>query len=524
MKKKNKNKRAGHIQRPYANVNHTPTLSVCMIVKNEEENLPRALGSIQGLADEIIVVDTGSTDRTVEIARTFGAKVYFFEWCDDFSAARNESLRHATCDHILWLDGDDELPKKEHEKIKKDLLIKKDHAFYLHIKNNLQSHENVSIQLRMFPNKRGIRFSGRVHEQVYDAIVDAGIKMSLCHATIIHHGYLNNEDIIKKLKRNEVLLKQELENNPDKANTLLFLARTLKGLNKIDEASHCLDILIERAREGVEFRSTDLFRIVLVEKTSILCLNNRLGDAISLMEEFNAPQGKDNLINFTMAELYYKSGDYENAYRYLERMRSETFEAWLLPINPRVCRRNLNTYLGVSSLFVKDYATARMCFNDLIYDEPDNREYYHYLILCEERAGNIDRAIKICAEASERFEGEASFMKKRLFLLIEKGDINGACNELALIDSIHYDLEVLTGGFLLGCLTLNLNRINHFYELLLKTLLMQYKPFPEDCLKIKGMLEKLGEGKSLSFFERGLNYLVDLPDIQDERSKINPIE
>ncbi|MCX8022897.1 MAG: glycosyltransferase family 2 protein, partial [Syntrophorhabdaceae bacterium] len=254
-----------------------------MIVKNEEENLPRVLGSIQGLADEIIVVDTGSTDRTVEVAKSFGAKVYFFEWCDDFSAARNESLRHATCDYILWLDGDDEVPKSEHIKIKKDLSEKKYGAFYLHIKNNLQNDENISIQLRIFPNRRDIKFSGRIHEQIYDALRAMNVPMFLSDATIIHHGYYDNLDTIKKLKRNKNILLKELEEHP--ANiiyTLFFLTRTLRGLNELNEASIYIDKIIEKGRIDREFAKSDIMKISLTEKAAILCSQGRIEDAISL--------------------------------------------------------------------------------------------------------------------------------------------------------------------------------------------------------------------------------------------------
>ena len=79
-----------------------------MIVKNEQENLPTCLASVEGIFDEIIVVDTGSTDRTKEIACEFGAKVFDFEWVDSFAAARNEVLAHATGDYAFWLDADDE--------------------------------------------------------------------------------------------------------------------------------------------------------------------------------------------------------------------------------------------------------------------------------------------------------------------------------------------------------------------------------------------------------------------------------
>ena len=88
-----------------------------MIVKNEEENLPRCLASVEGIFDEIIVVDTGSTDRTKEIAREFGAKVFDFEWIDSFAAARNEALSHATGDYAFWLDADDVVEPVERVKL-----------------------------------------------------------------------------------------------------------------------------------------------------------------------------------------------------------------------------------------------------------------------------------------------------------------------------------------------------------------------------------------------------------------------
>lgn len=514
MKKKNKKNKNRHFYKEKTDkpiqTSNTPTLSVCMIVKNEEENLPRVLSSIQGLADEIIVVDTGSMDRTVEIARNFGAKVYFFEWCDDFSAARNESLRHATCDYILWLDGDDEVPKPEHEIIKKDLLLKRGNAFYLHIKNSMDNNEDISIQLRIFPNKKGIRFYGKVHEQVYDAIVNAKIMMSLCDAVIIHHGYYSKDEISKKLSRNIEILKKELEENPDNTTTLFFLARTLRGLNKTEEASYYLDKLIEKAKEDIKFRSTDLFRIALFEKSSILCLNSKPHEAISLIENMKTPDEKDNLLTFTLGELYYKTGDYGNAYRYLNRIKNETFKNWLLPVDPETCIKNLKTYLGISSLFAKDYDTGRLCFGYLINIEPDNKEYYHYLILSEEKAGNIDKALKLCSDALIRFEKEPSFIKKRFLLLIEKGDLDGAIDELNLIEESLYDLEVIAGGFLINCLALNLNGINHFYRLLFNNLFIPEKPFPEDYQKIMDILKKLNENKALSLFERGIKHLLGL--------------
>jgi glycosyltransferase involved in cell wall biosynthesis len=92
-------------------------VSLTMIVRDEEENLGNCLASVRGAFDEIIIVDTGSTDRTVEIARSFGARVFEFAWVDSFSAARNEALSHATGDYAFWLDADDVVEPREREKL-----------------------------------------------------------------------------------------------------------------------------------------------------------------------------------------------------------------------------------------------------------------------------------------------------------------------------------------------------------------------------------------------------------------------
>ncbi len=95
------------------------TISLCMIVKNEERVLGRCLESVQEIADEIIIVDTGSEDRTKEIAEKYHARVFEQEWQDDFSRARNYSFSHAEMDYCMWLDADDIITKSEALKLKR---------------------------------------------------------------------------------------------------------------------------------------------------------------------------------------------------------------------------------------------------------------------------------------------------------------------------------------------------------------------------------------------------------------------
>src|SRR3989338_5293163 len=94
------------------------TISLCMIAKDEEKYLEQCLSSVKGLVDEIIIIDTGSKDKTKEIAKKFNAKIFDFKWVDDFSAARNESLKQAAKDWILVLDADEVIEEKDLGKIK----------------------------------------------------------------------------------------------------------------------------------------------------------------------------------------------------------------------------------------------------------------------------------------------------------------------------------------------------------------------------------------------------------------------
>lgn len=95
------------------------TVSLCMIVRNEENSLERCLSCVKDIVDEIVIVDTGSTDKTKEIAASCGAVVYDFEWVDDFAAARNYSFARATCEYILWLDADDWIQEADRKRLKK---------------------------------------------------------------------------------------------------------------------------------------------------------------------------------------------------------------------------------------------------------------------------------------------------------------------------------------------------------------------------------------------------------------------
>lgn len=144
------------------------SLSVCLIVKNEEEVIARCLNCVKKFADEIIVADTGSTDRTVEIAKTFTDKVYYFEWCDDFSAARNFAFGKASGDYLMWLDADDVISDENCEKIKRLLSGADFDIAFLPYAASFDGDRPTFeyFRERIIKNNCGFRFEGAVHEAI----------------------------------------------------------------------------------------------------------------------------------------------------------------------------------------------------------------------------------------------------------------------------------------------------------------------------------------------------------------------
>jgi GT2 family glycosyltransferase/tetratricopeptide (TPR) repeat protein len=201
-------------------------LSVCLIVKNEERFLGQCLASVKGLAHQIVVVDTGSADRTVEIAKEHGAQVHSFAWCDDFSAARNAALEHATGDWVLMLDADEELPPEQHAALRKLLHTPSVISWRLPLQDVGREAEGCSYVPRLYRNTPGLYYAGRVHEQVFTSIEERraewGLDTRLGDATLRHHGYTKDLTLERdKVGRNLRLLEHAVLETPGDTNLLM---------------------------------------------------------------------------------------------------------------------------------------------------------------------------------------------------------------------------------------------------------------------------------------------------------------
>jgi glycosyltransferase involved in cell wall biosynthesis len=250
----------------------SPTLSLCMIVKNEEKYLPQCLESVKSIVDEMVIVDTGSTDRTAEIAESFGAKMFHHPWNNDFAEARNVSLRHATCDWILVLDADEVIALQDLPKIK-TLIRNKDAAGYILVTRTYQNSSTLSEwqgvehpcpeakgyagyipspHVRLFRRDKEIYFEGKVHEIVEYAISRKGGKIVETDIPIHHYGYISDKDSVKQKEKLYRRLIEEAETGkePGDARSYLYKGITCIELKMYDKAEKFLNKAAAMAPEN----------------------------------------------------------------------------------------------------------------------------------------------------------------------------------------------------------------------------------------------------------------------------------
>ena len=235
-----------------------PGVSLCMIVKDEEANLARCLASVKPIVDEMVVVDTGSTDRTRDIAEFFGARVYDFEWSDDFAEARNFSLSKAKGDWILIMDADEIDIPQDYKRFRK-LVAKKPSGLtaysiitrnYCNMANTIGWIPNTgqyiseeaglgwlsSEKVRLFSNSSQIKFEGAVHEMVDPVLKRLSIEMKKCSIPVHHYGRLDAGKLARKDQAYYEIGRKKLLKNGGDIGTVRELAIQATVLERNSEA------------------------------------------------------------------------------------------------------------------------------------------------------------------------------------------------------------------------------------------------------------------------------------------------
>lgn len=260
-----------------------PLLSYCMIVKNEAEGLEENLANARPFVDEIIIVDTGSTDGTVGIAKEYADEVIEIEWPDSFSAARNVGLERASGEYIMYLDGDEAITNPDHwRNIYKKLTTESPTAVAIQIENSLPDNQILEgdkvWEVRIFPNHPDVRFRGRVHNQITPAIKEVfgdGDKLEAEKVKAVSHhvGYdYSPEELQEKYEKRVPLLKKEVEEAEDEKWRSYYQYQLGNGYFMLGEKEKALEAL-ESANYGV-LTEENRYSVYLMACHSALAVDN----------------------------------------------------------------------------------------------------------------------------------------------------------------------------------------------------------------------------------------------------------
>nr|WP_314462266.1 glycosyltransferase family 2 protein [uncultured Clostridium sp.] len=309
---------------------HSVRLSQCMIVRNEEKNIRRALEWGKGIFHEQIVVDTGSDDRTVELAKKMGAKVFYFPWIDDFSAAKNFAINQAKGDWIVFLDADEYYTEESTTQIIPILLkiengifaTEKPHAVRSALVNIDEKRQvfSTGIHDRIFRNSTTLRYHNRIHESLYNSdgnnliVVDASKEL-----TIYHTGYTKQMyEETHKLERNIRILRSVLEEQPEDYNAWSYLGDSLFAMEILDEAEQAyLHVIANGDRVLSEGRKEAAFSNYI--KLKYLSDSGNEEELLNIYEKAKACGCESPDLEFWFGYWYYKKEKKNDAVIYFEK-------------------------------------------------------------------------------------------------------------------------------------------------------------------------------------------------------------
>jgi len=359
---------------------HAPRLSVCLITRNEERLLGHCLESIRDLARQIVVVDTGSTDWTRDIAARYGAEVYSFDWCDDFSAARNAALERATGDWVLFLDADEELLPDQREKLLKLLQDDSAIAFRLPMIDKGREEEGVSYVPRLFRNAPGLFHIGHVHEQLFSSLevrrLEWGLENKFGDATLLHHGYTKEMVTSRdKIARNLRLLQKALEELPGEPHLLMNLGLELvragklsEGLEQYDDAWRALSAL-PRTEVVPELRETLLTQFC----THLLSAKRPAEVARVLSSPLAKADGLTATLHWLFGLACIELKQFAEGAEHMRRCLAKRDKPALSPVNKNILKAGPSHCLALCLAALKQTEAADKMFRDALKADPKSK-------------------------------------------------------------------------------------------------------------------------------------------------------
>ncbi len=395
------------------------TLALCMIVKNEEAFLDQCLESVKGIVDEIVIVDTGSTDRTVEIAEKHHAKIYHHAWQNSFSEARNYALQFVTSEWVLQLDADEVLEREDAALLKKTLAVSDNFtSICVPILNYLPDGVVSKFYYRRFYKKEFAHYEGRVHNQIVVS-GEAVIK----EIRLYHFGYdLSPEKMAAKHKRTLGLILKQLEDEPNSIFYRFNLVRTLRNMGDYDQAIK--EGLAALALPNVQDRVG--YYLMLINDTSqSMLLSNRPSEALELCKLALEKDPLNIDILFGMGGSYVALENYEQAIDYYKKWVQAKKQTNGMPVDVAI---SIDTWsmdglvyenMGRCYRFLKDYDNAIKNLYTSIELEPARKEAFKALALCFIETQKWTEAIDVLEKAISNNHGD-SFLYYKLGMLYQK--------------------------------------------------------------------------------------------------------
>jgi tetratricopeptide (TPR) repeat protein len=401
-------------------------VSACLIVKNEQKHLQRCLESLDRIADEIVVVDTGSTDRTVEIAESFGAKMGYFEWCNDFSAARNIALDLATGNWILWIDADEALTPESVNAFRQARVRPQFGGYNIEIENFVDERDQgntfIHCPIRLFRRHPGIRFTGSIHEQVSPAIEALGLPWArLDGAKILHYGYRPSEVAEKgKEERTISMIEAALEKNPEDGFQWFNLSNAFTIACRFDDA-------IRTARLALKYAPPESQYIELTYQILAISLSAKmhLDEAIQACDDATAAGFGGILIEFERAQILMKFGKHEEALVAIDRCfeyewkQGQSGDRGIATHKRHVVRGQILALLG-------RHAEAMDRFDYALSVDPEYAPCVYCKAATLEKLGRLEEAAKTFAQAAKDPSTRLAAIKAEARVRASMGDLNTA--------------------------------------------------------------------------------------------------
>ncbi len=375
-----------------------PSLSLCMIVKNEEDCLATCLESVKGVVDEVVVVDTGSTDTTCDIASDYGAKIIKYEWMDDFSAARNVSLQNATGDYILWLDADEYLSSESRAtliEMKQKLPVSKDQAFSFIIRSKREDNNDESFRrMRLFPNKPGIKFRGKVHEDVADSLNSQGVKLCNTDMVILHDGYMTGSNMQAKVTRNLPLLLAQAAEFPEDIMTSFYIANSYYCIGRINDAIQYMEKVTQcRMPSSV---NSSWFPFAFIKLAQFYRESGRYDGVYGVYDDLFRLYPDFTIGHFFMGEFLYYQKKYELALNEFERVKMDCVDIYEYPMPSDKIRYLICYYSGSCLIEIGEYALAAEYFVRAEEISPEELNLYLSLSRLFAMLGDIESCVEAC--------------------------------------------------------------------------------------------------------------------------------